>query len=492
MLRRGRLEGRIDPFVARYTSSLEEDIRIFKAVVRINVAHVMMLANKGVISKTDASALLEALLKLHDTDPSKLETPPELEDIHMVVEDYVTKEAGEAGGKLNTAKSRNDQVVTAIKLVLREGLLDVVEATLSLLNVLLNRAEKNTDIVMPGYTHLQIAEPTTFAHYLLAHSSAFLRDVKRFEEILELLNSCPMGSCALAGTSFPIDRAQVANLLGFKRIDENTMDAVGSRDFALQAMSAFAISMTNLSRLAEEIVLWSSSEFDMLEIPDEFSSTSSIMPQKKNPVVAEVVRAKCGKVFANLSGSLTLLKSLYQSYSLDLQELTPMLWESVDETKAAVEVMRRMMARIEPKEGVMRQRAKLGFSAATELADTLVRKTGVPFRDAHAIVGRMISNTIKAGKTAEQLGFEDLQRASEEIVGRRLDLSPEDFTRALDPGRAVEARKSPGGPAPMAVSEQLKILRRKIKQHTKLLKARKRGIQKAEAGLLKKAREFLK
>jgi argininosuccinate lyase len=299
-----------------------------------------------------------------------------------------------------------------------------------------------------------------------------------------------MGACALAGTSFQIDRGRVANLLGFKRIDENTMDAVGSRDFALQVMSALAVSMANLSRLAEEVVLWSSSEFQMLGVPDEFSSTSSIMPQKKNPVVAEVVRAKSGKVFGNLMGALTLVKGLYQSYALDFQELTPLLWDSVDETRAAVEVMTRMMEGVEPRVDVMRRRAQSGFSTATELADTLVRKAGLPFRDAHAIVGRMVSNAIGAGKTMEQLGFEDFQKASEEVLGRRLDLSPQDFSGALDPVRAVASRSLPGGPAPKVVSTQLRELRRNAKRHSKLLRARRRAVQKAEEKLLKKAREF--
>jgi argininosuccinate lyase len=489
MLRRGRFEGEMEPLAARYTSSLDEDMRIFSAVVQINLAHVIMLADQGIISKSDASKLLGALLKLHEIDPTKLETRPEQEDIHVVVEDFVVKEVGEVGGKLHTAKSRNDQVVTAIKIVLRKELLRVEEALLTLVNTLLERAEENKETVMPGYTHLQVAEPTTFAHYLAAYCSAFLRDVRRLEEAFELLNSCPMGACALAGTSFQIDRGRMANLLGFKRIDENTMDAVGSRDFVLQSMSALAITTVNLSRLAEEIILWSSWEFDMLEVPDEFSSTSSIMPQKKNPVVAEVMRAKSGKVFGNLTGALTLLKALCQSYALDLQELTPLLWSSVDETGNAVEVMTRMMKGVKPKVEVMREKSKSGFSTATELADCLVR-SGLSFRDAHAVVGRMVSNAIEAGKTMEQLGFEDFQRASEQVLGKRLDLPLRDFSEALDLVKVVEARSIPGGPSPKAVSIQLKELRRKVKQCSKLSRARWRAIRKAEEKLLKKAKEF--
>lgn len=492
-MRRGRFEKPMESSTSEYTSSLEEDVKIFQTVVKINIAHVMMLANKGIIPKPDASKILKALVKLHDTDVSTLEMRPEMEDIHMVVEEFVVKEAGEeAGGKLHTAKSRNDQVAAAIKMVLRDDVLKVEEALLGLVEALLTKAEKNLNTVMPGYTHLQVAEPTTFAHNLTAHANALLRDVKRVEETFEFLNSSPMGACAFAGTGFPIDRSQVANLLGFKKIDNNTMDAVSSRDFALQVVSALAISMVNMSRLAEEVLLWSSSEFGMIEVPDEFSSTSSIMPQKKNPVVAETVRANTARVFGDLMGVMSLVKALPQSYNLDFQELTPMLWDAVDHTRVAAEIMGRMMAGVEPKREVMRQKANAGFSTATELADTLVWETGIPFRDAHSVVGRMVSNAVADGKTMDQLTLEDFQKASQDVLGKKLDIPSADFAAALDPVGAVAGRELPGGPAPKAVASQLKILRDKVKQHSKLLRVRARSIQKIESKLMKKARELSK
>lgn len=490
MFRKGRFEKPMEKSALVYTGSLEEDVRLFVPVVQINIAHTIMLADQGIIPKADSSKILRALLKLYNTGVSNLDMRPELEDIHMVVEEFVLKEAGEIGGKMHTAKSRNDQVAGAIKIALRGELLKVEEELLALSNALLTQAEKNLKTLMPGYTHTQIAEPTTFAHYLVAHAAALARDLKRLEDAFESLNSCPLGACAFAGTSLPIDRAQVANLLGFKRVDENTMDSVSSRDFALQAMSALAISMSNLSRIAEEVLMWSSVEFNMIEVPDEFASTSSIMPQKKNSIVAETVRAKAGEVFGSLIGALSLVKALPLSYNLDLQELTPMLWRAVDETRTAAEVMSKMMAGIKPKEEVMLQRAKAGFSTATELADALVIKTGVPFREAHSIVGRMVLKAMGEGKTIDQLTLVELQQASEEVLKKKLEISLEDFSRAIDPSKAVESRELPGGPAPKAVSEQIKQLRQKSKQHAKLLKARGRAIQKVEQKLLDKAEEM--
>ncbi|MFN4133850.1 MAG: argininosuccinate lyase, partial [Candidatus Hadarchaeales archaeon] len=373
ILRKGRFEKGTNAEAADYTSSLEEDIRIFRPAVQVNIAHTIMLFDQGIISKSDASKILKALLSLYEKDPSSMEMPPEMEDIHMVIEDFVAKEAGESGQRLHTAKSRNDQVVAAIKMALREELVEVCEAISSLINSLVSQAEKNLTTIMPGYTHTQIAEPTTFAHFLSAYAFTFLRDLRRLETTFEFLNSSPMGACALAGTSLPINRGEVANLLGFRRIDENTMDAVGSRDFILHIMSALSIAMTNLSRLAEEVILMSSSEFGMLELPDEFSATSSIMPQKKNPVVPEIVRAKTSWVIGNLMSAFSLLKSLPQAYNLDYQELTPLLWSAVDETKAAFALMAKMFEKLNPRAEVMEARANDGFSTATELANELVR-----------------------------------------------------------------------------------------------------------------------
>jgi argininosuccinate lyase len=482
----------MDSLVSGYTSSMEADARIFYSVVQVNLAHTIMLAERRIISEQDAVAILRALCQLHEGGIGELELRPELEDIHMAVEEFVTNATGATGGaiggKLNTAKSRNDQVATAIRLTLRKNLSDVEDRLLELVGALVALAEKNIDTVMPGYTHLQIAQPTTFAHWLAAHASALLRDLERTERACNAANSCQMGACALAGTSFPIDRVRVARLLGFKYIDENTMDAVSSRDFALQAMSALAIAMVNLSRLAEELALWSSAEFDLIELPEEFAATSSIMPQKKNPVVAELVRAKAGRVIGNLSGALAVMKALPQSYNLDLQDLTPSLWSSIDEVRDSAEVMAKLVGAIEPKREVMRKRAEGGFAAATELADVLVRKAGLAFRDAHAVVGRMVARAVKEGRAAGELNVEDLLAASKEVLGKEIHLTLEELREALDLDKCIAARALPGGPAPRAVKGQLRLIKREMKNRAKLVRARRRALTKAEVKLLKEAK----
>jgi argininosuccinate lyase len=483
----------MDETVGEYTSSMRADVRIFEPVVQINMAHIMMLAERRIIPKGDAVAILRALSELHDRGVEALELKPELEDIHMAVEKFIIGATSEeVGGKLNTAKSRNDQVATAIRMTLRKEILEVQGALLNLINNLISLAEKNMKTIMPGYTHLQVAQPTTFAHYLAAYSSAFLRDVIRLSHAFEMANSCPMGAGALAGTSFPIDRGRVARLLGFKHILENTMDAVSSRDFALEAISALAILMTDLSRLAEDLVLWASSEFDMVEMPEEFAAASSIMPQKKNPIVAEIARAKAGRLAGDLLGALTIMKALPQSYSLDMQDLTPLLWDAVDQARDSVEVMSKLIGAIEPKSDVMRRRAEEGFAAATELADTLVRRAGLAFREAHAVVGRMIAKAVEEGRLQRDLKVEDLKDASREILGKEIQISEEEFKGALDVARCVEVRALLGGPAPKAVKLQLDGLKRAAKTCGKIVSSRMKAITKAERKLLKDVRRISK
>ena len=478
----------MESLAAEYTSSMQADVRIFSSVVQVNIAHVIMLAERKIIAEQNAAAILRALIDLQNKGLESLELRLELEDIHMAIEEFVSKATSEEiGGKLHTAKSRNDQVTAAIRLTLRKEISSVESAFLELINALITLAENNVDTIMPGYTHLQVAEPTTFGHVLASYCSAFLRDLERLEQAYECTNSCPMGACALAGTSFPIDRARVAHLLGFRRIDENTIDAVSSRDFALQAMSALAIAMVNVSRLAEELSLWSSAEFDIIEMPDEFSSPSSIMPQKKNPVVAEIARAKTARVLGNLAGALAMMKALPQAYNLDLQELTPLLWSSVDDARESAEVMAKLISAIKPKQEVMRKRVESNFAVATEFADMLVRKAGVNFRESHVIVGRMVAEATKKGRVATDMNLEDLRAASKEILGKELSISQEELKEALDIAKCIAARALPGGPAPKAVKDQLKSFKSKAKNYSKFVSARKRAISKSEVRLLKEA-----
>jgi argininosuccinate lyase len=479
--------------VSEYTSSMEADIRIFKPVVQINMAHVVMLAERGIIPEKDAVPILHALHELYEKGVEALELKPELEDIHIAVEKFVIgATSDEVGGKLNTAKSRNDQVATAIRIKLREDILEVQSALIELINNLIALAGKNMKTIMPGYTHLQVAQPTTFAHYLAAYASAFLRDVERLSHAFEHMNSCPMGACALAGTSFNINQSRVARLLGFKRVMENTMDAVSSRDFAIQTISAMAILMSNLSRLSEELVLWTSAEFDMVEMPDEFVATSSIMPQKKNPVVAEISRARSGRLAGDLLASLAIMKALPQSYSLDMQDLTPLVWDAVDQTRVSVKAMSKLISAIEPKSDVMLKRVDVGFAAATELADTLVRRSGLAFREAHAAVGGMVAKAVKEGKSQQNLKVEDLKDASKEVLDKEIQISEEEFKVALDVSKCVEARELIGGPAPRAIKSQLDLLKRTNKMHEKITRTRTKAITKSETKLLKEVRRISK
>ena len=487
MLRRGRFKGEMDPLAAEYTSSMKADARIFYPTVQINLAHTMMLAERGIIPVKEASAILKALLDLHGKGTGGLELPPELEDIHMVVEKFVIDAVGdEVGGKMHTAKSRNDQVATAVRMALRKEILETEERILGLVKALLGLAEKNMNTTMPGYTHLQVAQPTTFAHWLAAHAFAILRDAARLERAYDVASSCPMGACALAGTSFPIDRVRVAHLLGFKRLEDNTMDAVSSRDFALETMAALAIAAVNMSRLAEELVIWGSSEFGMVSLPEEFSAASSIMPQKKNPVVAEIARARSGRIMGDLIGGLALVKALPQSYNLDLQDFTPLLWSSVDGVKETAAAMAKMIEKTEPNKETMKRRAEAGFSTATELADLLVKRANLPFRDAHAVVGKLIS-TIE-GKSFKDVGPDDLKKAAKEVLGKEVVLDAMEMKAALDPSECVKVRGLPGGPAPKAVQAQINEIRGQIKSCDKLLRARVKILQKAETKLLKEAK----
>lgn len=484
MLRRGRFKKEMDPDASDYTSSMDEDARLFDAVVQINMAHVRMLRKCEIIEESEEEKILRTLSDLYEGGIEGLDLRPEFEDIHMAVEEYVTDKVGkEVGGKLHTAKSRNDQVSAAIRMVLREEVLEIQEALIDLIGELVELGSKHKKTVMPGYTHLQVAQPTTLAHYLSSHGQAFSRDLKRLDEAYGIINSCPMGACALAGTSFPIDRGLTSELLGFDGIVENTMDAVGSRDFALQTMSGIAIMMLNLSRLAQEITLWSSAEFDMIELPDEFASTSSIMPQKKNPVVAEIARAEASRSVGELISGLSIMKSLPQSYSLDLQELTPPLWDAVDRSKSSLRVMSKFLESIEPKPEKMREHAKKGFSTATELADTLVREAGVPFRESHEIVGRMVSQALDKGKELDDLSLDDLETASQDVLGEKVELSEEQFSMALDLNGCIESREGAGEPAPRSVERELRNLKEKAKKHRQIVEERKETLSGARAGL---------
>ncbi len=491
ILRERRFEKQMDPRAARFISSLEADLRIYKETVLVNMAHVLMLYRCRLLKRREAATLLSALRKLYRKDPRRLALRPELEDIHVLIEEEIIKAAGpDLGGKLHTAKSRNDQVVAAIRMRAKRDVLQAERAVLQLVFSLVNKAAEHLTTLMPGYTHLQVAEPTTFAHYLGAYAQAFLRDAIRLENTYHMLDSSPMGACALSGTSFPINRKMVADLLGFVRVDTNTMDAVGSRDWLIEPMSALAITMVDLSRLAEDFILMSSGEFGFLDLPEELSSTSSIMPQKKNQVVAELVRSKAALVIGNLTAALSLVRGVPQSYNLDFQDLTPLLWSSVDATEQSLVLMAELVRKVKPNEKRMRAAIDRGFAIATELANVLARKHGVPFRKAYQVVAYLTRKALESGKTIHQISLLDLKRAAEEVLQKPIPISQQEFNVAVDPLKTVQNRRVPGGPSPPSMRSQLAELRARAKKHERFIATAEKAQERTEQRLLNQVRRL--
>ncbi|MCX8204801.1 MAG: argininosuccinate lyase [Candidatus Nezhaarchaeota archaeon] len=460
--------------VAKYTSSVGHDVEIAEEVVKINKAHVVMLAEKGLISRRVAALILKAL---DSAVPSKL-TDPSLEDVHMNLERYVEEAAGyEAAGWMHLAKSRNDQVAAAIRMRLRLKIIEAGLALIKLRRALLKQCAKHTLTVMPGYTHLQRAQPVTLALHLLAHHEALARDTDRLRECYARVNLSPMGAAALAGSSLPIDRRMVAELLGFDGLVENTIDAVSSRDFALEAMAAASIAMHSLSRLAGEIVLWATPEFGFLELADEYVSTSSIMPQKRNPVVAEVARARAYRTVGDLASSIAILSSLPLSYNLDLQEVTPLLWDCFEHLISTLKVMEGLIATAEFKEERMEALLRDGYSNATELANLLALK-GVSFRRSHQVVATLVKKLLKEGRGLSEATLEDLTSAAL-IHGVKVEVSAEELQRALDPRWAIEACKVEGGPSPKVVEEMIEVRLKKAEEDEALFTLLKSRLEAA-------------
>ncbi|MEJ5292950.1 MAG: argininosuccinate lyase [Candidatus Methanosuratincola sp.] len=455
--RGGRLAGDLTGDVARFTSSAEHDHYIADAVIEINMAHVLTLARCKCIEKDDAAAILSALDSLFG---KVKHVPPDMEDIHMVVEEEVTRLVGEkTGGKMHTGKSRNDQVATAIRMRLRAFVIEICEGLVSLQRSLLQRAESPEGrIVVPGYTHLQHAQPVTIAHWLLAHHDSVKRSFDRLIGSYQRINLCPMGAAALAGTGFKIDRATVAGYLGFDGLLENTMDAVSSRDFALEAISSLAILMVDLSRFAEELIVWASSEFGYIDVPDDHASTSSIMPQKKNPVTLEMLRAKCGSVLGDLVSTIAIMKALPLTYNLDMQELTPHLWDACESTVLSIRVLADFVSKVKFSETKIKASLDRGSSVATELADVLVREGGLPFRKAHSIVGSLVKSLSSEGVSLSEVDLERLRRMI--AVESGIELSRESVERAVSPSMNVDVRSVRGGPSR---SEAQRMVRERMK-----------------------------
>jgi argininosuccinate lyase len=449
MLHGGRL-GDVRSDVAHFTSSRKDDARLAEAVLAINKAHVAMLMEQKIIQWQDGAKILKSLAK---QSASKLD--PSAEDVHMAVEEAVLAETGpEVGGNLHIAKSRNDQVATAIRMQLRKELQVIMQKVLDMQQSLLETASKHVNTIILEYTHLQPAQPVTFAHYLLSHYDALGRDLQRLQGAYERVNLCPLGAGALATTSFPINRKQTAELLGFGDVLENSIDAVGSRDFIVETVAALTLTAVNLSRLAEDLIIWSSPEFGTVELPDEFTSTSSIMPQKKNPEVLEVIRARASYALGDYVAATAALKSLPTTYNLDFQEITPKLWAATDNLTASLSIFAKLMPNLKVS-GNVEDKAAAGFVGATELANMLVRKYNIAFRTAHKVAGALVKALIDSKQTLLDATPQLLEKVAKDSAGLQLTVKLEDIVECTNPRKLVETYKVQGGPSPVEVERAL-------------------------------------
>lgn len=444
---------------ASFTSSLEFDTRIFEADIDCNIAHVKMLVKQEIITNQDAQKIIDALNQLKDKGIDALNLDPSVEDIHMAIEDYVIQKIGGVAGLMHTAKSRNDQVATDLRLVLKKEIELIKLDLLKLMTLILDLAEEHTHTVMVGYTHLQHAQPTTFGHHLLAYANALRRDYERFKDVYKRVDMSPLGSAAMTTTSFDIDRKMTADILGFQKVMENSIDAVSSRDFIAETVFDLCMLASNLSKICEELIIWSSFEFGFIEIGDEFTSTSSIMPQKKNPDVAEITRAKTGTLYGELMTILTILKALPYSYNRDLQEITPHLWNAVDTGKSILQMVSGMLKTVEVDRERGLELAKSNFSTATEIADVIVREKEIPFRTAHKIVGRMVAEALKENIKPEDIDSEFIDGNAISMDEEPINLGDELIKKALDPYENIKARTVVGGCSPDTLKAAISKLR---------------------------------
>jgi argininosuccinate lyase len=449
---RGRFKRPRLPEVEAFSASLPFDRRLYRHDIRGSIAHARMLARVGLLNARELRLIVAGLGEIErEISGGRFRFDLADEDIHLAVERRLTEKIGAAGRKLHTARSRNDQVALDFRLYLRDEIREVMGLLRALRRALLGVARRNVETVMPGYTHLQRAQPISLAHHVLAYAEMLERDLERFEQARVRTDVMPLGAGALAGTTLPIDRRMVARDLGFRRIAENSVDAVSDRDFALDFLAAAAILMVHLSRMAEEIILWSSTEFGFAELPDEFSTGSSMMPQKKNPDLLELIRGKSGRVVGDLVALLTVIKGLPLAYNSDLQEDKERVFDAVDTIKPVLDLLAKLWPRITFNRPAMRVAAG-GFALATDLAEYLVAR-GVPFREAHEAVGSLVRDTSSAGRSIGDLDLNELRRYSP-VFGP-------DAPAMLTPENSIRARKIVGGPAPATVRRRLKELGRR-------------------------------
>ena len=455
----GRFQKETDTLVNDFNSSITFDARLYQEDIAGSMAHAAMLGKQGIIEPHEAEKIIAGLQAiLADIEAGQVEFSLDNEDIHMNIEAELTSRIGDTGKRLHTARSRNDQVAVDFRLYVKKEIPKIIDMILALEGVLVKKGEETLDAVMPGYTHLQRAQPTTLAHYMMAYANMLRRDVTRLEDCLERMDECPLGAGALATSTYPVDRFQTAQALGFRKPTENSLDSVSDRDFALEFLSACSILMMHLSRFSEELILWCSWEFKFVELDDAYSTGSSIMPQKKNPDVAELVRGKTGRVYGSLITLLTVMKGLPLAYNKDMQEDKEPVFDAIDTVEMCLPVFTAMLDTLTVRRDNMRKAASGGFINATDCADYLVKK-GLPFREAYMIVGRLVHMCLRTGETLDTLPLKDFRSVSA--------LFDTDVYQALELKTCVGGRKVYGGPAPDAVQAQIDHIKDFLKERGK-------------------------
>ena len=453
----GRFQKETDTLVNDFNSSITFDARLYKEDIAGSMAHAAMLGKTGIIEEHEAEKIIDGLKAiLADIESDKVEFSVENEDIHMNIETMLTERIGQTGKRLHTARSRNDQVAVDFRLFVKKEIPVIIGQIKKLEEVLVKKAEANLDTVMPGYTHLQRAQPTTFAHYMMAYANMLKRDITRFEDCMGRMDECPLGAGALATSTYPVDRFQTAAALGFQKPTDNSMDSVSDRDYAIEFLSACSILMMHLSRFSEEIILWCSWEFKYVDLDDAYSTGSSIMPQKKNPDVAELVRGKTGRVYGSLITLLTMMKGLPLAYNKDMQEDKEALFDAIDTVEICLPVFAAMVNTLSVRRHNMERAAAGGFITATDCADYLVKK-GLPFREAYMIVGRLVNLCIKNHETLDTLTLRDFRAIC--------DLFDEGVYEAMALKHCVNGRTVYGGPAKESVLKQISLIEEFIQEH---------------------------
>ena len=453
----GRFSKEVDEKVNDFNSSISFDARMYRHDIRGSMAHAQMLGEQGVIEKHESEKIIEGLKGiLADLDSGVLHFDPNAEDIHMFVEQVLTERLGDTGKRLHTARSRNDQVALDIKFYLKDECDEISKLTYELIETLIATAQEHYDTVMPGYTHLQRAQPVTFAHHIMAYAQMLTRDLGRLADTKNRMDRMPLGSCALAGTTYPLNRKRTAELLGFEDITYNSLDGVSDRDYCIELASAVSILMMHLSRFSEEIVMWCSWEFKFIELDDAYSTGSSIMPQKKNPDITELIRGKTGRVYGDLMTLLSMMKNLPLAYNKDMQEDKEAIFDAIDTVKLCLSTFIPMFRTMTVLKGNMRKAAAKGFINATDCADYLVKK-GMPFRDAYKITGTLVARCIELDTTLEDLDIKEYRKLT--------DVFDEDVYKAINLETCVMQRNVDGGPAPEAVARQIEQLKAELRNY---------------------------